>query len=163
IARQFARHSLTVGGDIRRNFRQDQTASNQQGTLLDDHHDENNAAVFVQDELRIGSRWLLNAGARWDDYFDTFGSTLIPRLGLIFLPRDRSAVKALYGRAFRAPNPFELYYDQNALSATLQPEQISTYELVWEERIAPGSQLTASAFEYRARDLISQRAGDSTI
>ena len=34
-------------------------------------------------------------------------------------------LKALYGRAFRAPNPFELYYDQSPTSTTLSPERIS--------------------------------------
>jgi iron complex outermembrane receptor protein len=106
---------------------------------------------------------LLNSGLRWDHYFDIFDSSLSPRVGLILLPRDRTAVKALYGRAFRAPNPYELYYDQHPLSATLKPEQITTYELVWEERLAAATQLTASAFEYRARDLISQIPGESGV
>jgi iron complex outermembrane receptor protein len=163
IEQEYRQHGLTAGGEFRANVRQNQTAENHTGKFLDDHRDEEIAALFIQDEWHLGRRVLLNAGVRWDHYFDTFDSALSPRLGLILFPRQRTTVKALYGRAFRAPNPYELYYDQNPLSATLKPEQITTYEVVWEERVAPAAQLTASAFEYRARDLISQVPGETEI
>ncbi len=157
------RHGLTLGGEFRDNLRQDQSAVDHTGVLLDDRRNTETAALFIEDEFRLNPHVLLNAGARWDHYFDTFGGTINPRLGLILLPRTGTALKALYGRAFRAPNPFELYYDQNALSAALQPERISTYELVFEQRVARSLQLTASAFSYRARDLIAQRKGSDTV
>ena len=163
IAHQFNRHGLTVGTEYRDNLRQHQYASDQIGSLLDDRRNMEVAALFVEDELRLGSKVLLNTGARWDHYFDTFGGTLNPRVGLIVLPRQGTAIKALYGRAFRAPNPFELYYDQSLLSTALQPERIATYELVLEQRLAPAFHVTSSVFEYRAKDLIAQRSGADTV
>jgi outer membrane receptor for ferrienterochelin and colicins len=163
VEQEYRAHGLTAGGHVRANFRQDQTAEDHTGLFLDDHRDEEIAALFLQDEWHLGRRVVLNAGVRWDHYFDTFDSALSPRLALILFPRQRTTIKALYGRAFRAPNPYELYYDQNPLSATLHPEQITTYEMVWEERVAAAMQLTASAFDYRARDLISQVPGETAI
>jgi iron complex outermembrane receptor protein len=163
IVRQFDHHGVTAGGEYRDNIKQDQSASDQTGTLLDDHRSSQIAALYAEDELHLGPRVLLNAGARWDHYFDTFGDTINPRLGLIVLPREGTALKALYGRAFRAPNPYELYYDQNALSATLAPERITTYEFIWEQRLNPLARVMASAFHYRASDLIAQRSGADTL
>jgi iron complex outermembrane receptor protein len=65
----------------------------------------------------------------------------------------------LHGRAFRAPNPYELYYSQEPLSLGLQPERIVAGELVWEQRVAPRAYLTVSAFQSRVADLITQRTG----
>jgi outer membrane receptor for ferrienterochelin and colicins len=120
--------------------------------------------VYAEDEFRISSKVLLNAGLRFDDYFAGFGSTVNPRMALIVSPLDTTTVKVLYGRAFRAPNPYELYYDENLLSATLGPERISTREIVAEQRIGARVQVTASLFQNHVRDLITQRSGsDETL
>jgi iron complex outermembrane receptor protein len=163
LVRQFDHHGLTVGVEYRDDFVQNQSAADETGTLLDDRRRSQTGAVYAEDEFRFGPRVLLNAGLRWDQYFSTFGGTVNPRVGLIVLPREGTAVKALYGRAFRAPNPFELYYDQNALSATLAPERITTYEVIWEQHLAAAVQVTASGFQYRARDLIAQHQGGDTL
>jgi len=81
------------------------------------------------------------------------------RFALIVTPVQGSTLKALYGRAFRAPNPFELYYDQNAISAQLKPEHINTAELIWEQRLTPRLQASASYFRNRVSGLIVQRSG----
>lgn len=161
--RQFDRHGLTAGAEYQHNFRQDQSAVNETGTLLDDRRGSKAGALYVEDEVRVTSRVLINAGLRWDHYFDAFGGTVNPRVGLIVMPVDGGALKVLYGQAFRAPNPFELYYDQNALSATLQPERIATSEIVWEQRVASQLRVTASAFHNHASDLIVQREGSDTL
>lgn len=163
LIRQFDRHGLTAGFEYRDNLKQDQAAEDETGILLDDHRQTEVAGLYLEDEFHLTPRVLLNAGLRWDHYFDTFGGTLNPRLGLIVSPSESSALKLLYGRAFRAPNPFELYYDQNALSEALKPERIVTYEAVWEQRLHETLRATATTFHYRARDLIAQATGGDTI
>jgi iron complex outermembrane receptor protein len=67
------------------------------------------------------------------DHYGTFGSTTNPRVALIYAPVETTAVKLIYGTAFRAPNNFELYYQvpgQQAANPDLKPETITTYELV---------------------------------
>ena len=159
LVRRFDRQNLTAGVEYRKNLRQDQFASDETGVLLDDHRHLQTAAAYVEDEVRLNPHLLVNGGLRWDDYSDTFGSTFSPRLGVILSPSESAAVKLLYGRAFRAPNPFELYYEQDPVSAALEPERITTHEVVWEQRLTRRVQLTTTAFHNRVRDLITQESG----
>jgi iron complex outermembrane receptor protein len=164
FGRQLNAHSLTVGTEYRYNLRQNQSARDETGLLLDDRRRSQTAALFVEDQYRVNARLVLNAGVRWDQYFGLFGSTINPRLAVIVTPYRSGTLKVLYGRAFRAPNPFELYYDQNAQSARLQPERINTGEVAWEQRVLPRLQVSASLFRSQVADLIVQRSGsDETI
>ncbi|MBJ7310813.1 TonB-dependent receptor [Rugamonas sp. CCM 8940] len=76
-------------------------------------------------------RWGLVYGGRLDDYSD-FGRHVSPRLGLVYRPQDDSAIKLLYGQAFRAPSAVELGGAQGSVlgNASLKPEVIDSYELV---------------------------------
>lgn len=159
--RQLGKHAFTLGAEHRHNLRQDQSAADETGQLLDDRRTSTIAAIYAEDEYRLNRRVTINAGLRWDQYFGTFGGTVNPRLALIVRPFERSTVKALYGRAFRAPNPFELYYDQSPESARLEPEQIDTYELALEHRLTPRLQALVSVFRNHVSELITQRAGST--
>lgn len=76
-------------------------------------------------------RWQLIYGGRIDDY-STFGSQTSPRLGMIWMPASDYSVKALYGKAFRAPNANELRGTNFALGSTdLKPETLDSYELAF--------------------------------
>jgi outer membrane receptor for ferrienterochelin and colicins len=157
--RRFDRHALTAGIEYRNHLRQNQWAADETGVVLDDRRGSQTLGIYAEDEFRINARVLLNGGVRFDDYFGGFGATVNPRVALIVSPLDATTLKVLYGRAFRAPNPYELYYDRSALSAALGPERISTREIVAEQRIGPRVQVTASLFQNEVRDLITQRSG----
>ena len=110
----------------------------------------------------------LNAGVR-DDYYDTFHNTVNPRAGLIYSPVGGTTLKLLYGRAFRAPNAFELNYDDGGSASKsnpdLDPETINTYELVLEQVLIKDLRLVASGFHYDIDNLIVQTIdpGDGLI
>jgi iron complex outermembrane receptor protein len=162
--RRFQRHALTAGIEYRNNLRQNQSAVDETGVLLDDRRSSQTVGLYAEDEFRITSKVLLNAGLRYDDYFEGFGSTVNPRVALITSPFEATTVKVLYGRAFRTPNPYELYYDKSPLSAELGPERISTREIVAEQRLGTRMQVTASLFQNHVTDLITQRSGsDETL
>jgi iron complex outermembrane receptor protein len=162
VVKWFARHRVSAGLEYRHNHQQDQMLEDETGVLLDDRRHSRTVAAYVEDEVRFHRRVLLTAGVRWDHYFETFGGTVNPRLALIVTPLDASVLKVLYGRAFRAPNPYELYYSRDPLSLSLNPERITTTEVVWEQQLDPRVQLTASAFVSRVSDLITQRSGSET-
>ncbi len=71
-------------------------------------------------------------GGRLDDY-DTFGSQITPRGGVIYLPTENSAIKALYGQGFKAPGSTYLFGNGMAFygNMDLEPETIDVYELVY--------------------------------
>ncbi len=80
----------------------------------------------------IKDRLYLLLGGRVDEYSD-FGRQLTPRGGLIYLPTDRSSVKALYGRGFKAGKGYELFGIMNYAKGDLniKPEVIDVYELIF--------------------------------
>jgi iron complex outermembrane receptor protein len=159
LVRRFDRNNLTTGVEYRKNLRLNQDARQGSAVLLDDRRRLETAAVYAEDEVRLNSHLIVNGGVRWDEYFDTFGGTLNPRLGVIVSPAPGAALKLLYGRAFRAPNPYELYYEQDAVSAALRPERIATRELAWEQHVTSRFQVTASLFNNRVRDVITREDG----
>jgi iron complex outermembrane receptor protein len=125
-------HRITLGGQYQDNFHQFQT-NYDIATYVSSDANTYQWALFLQDEFSITEQLTLNAGVRFD-YFSIFGSTVNPRLGLIYNPYRNSTVKLLYGTAFRAPNQFELNFIGAGIVASsgLQPEKLETVELIFE-------------------------------
>ncbi len=66
------------------------------------------------------------------DHYDDFGNQYTPRVGIIYLPTENSAIKTLYGRGFRAATAMEMA--GNALAKgneEIEPETIDCYELIY--------------------------------
>jgi iron complex outermembrane receptor protein len=154
------RHRVTGGAEYRDNFRLDQGAFDvgSGAVYLDDRRASHDAAVFVEDQYAMHDRLLLNAGIRTDRY-QGFGSTTNPRLALIFKPAPKTAVKAMWGTAFRAPTAYELHYsngDSFVANPDLSPERIRTGEVVVERYFGDRYRIMASVYDSRVRDLITQ-------
>ena len=153
------KHRITAGFELRDNLRQDQQNYDVQPywPYFDQQRSSWLAAVYAQDEFSLASKFLLNLGIRHDQY-STFGGTTNPRLALIYQPQEATALKFLYGTAFRAPNVYELYLQSNSQipNPELRPESISTSEIVLERTLKPHLQLAASGYYTRIDGLISQ-------
>ncbi len=112
--------------------------------------------LSVQDEWRFAKDWELTAGIRYDRYSD-FGSTVNPRLALVWNTTDQVTSKLLYGSAFRAPRVAELAFINNPTvlgNPDLDPEEIQTLELAFEYRPDLRFSSTLNLFAYRAEQLI---------
>jgi outer membrane cobalamin receptor len=155
------RNTLTIGTEYRNNFRQDQFNYDDQPFVeyLDDRRSSTNWALYVQDEVALHRKLLLNVGLRHDHY-DTFGGTTNPRAGLIYNPFPKTALKVLYGQAFRAPNAYELFWQQQGVAQSnpsLRPETNKTSELVLEQYLGPHLRVAAVGFHYGINGLITQQ------
>ena len=156
----FEKHTAILGFEYIDNIHQDQQNYNEQpySLFLDDDRRSSNWAFYAQDEFVIHKRLTLNAGIRWD-HFQTFGNTINPRLALIYKPFDNSIVKFIYGSAFRAPNSYELYYNDGGSTAKassgLEPETIRTYEIVYEQYWGEHFNSSVSGFHYEIKNLVS--------
>ena len=154
------RHTIILGGEYRGDIHQDQKNYNVQpyALYLDDRRSGDNWALYTQGDFVLHDRVILNLGVRWD-HFNTFGSTINPRLALIYKPFEKTVFKFMYGEAFRAPNAYELYYSDSGLTAkasnSLRPESIRTYEIAYEQRIFEHLSGTVTGFYYDIKDLIS--------
>lgn len=160
----FDQHKIVGGVEYIRDSRLDQVNFDVAPRRLNLKDDQVNDkyGLYLQDEVRLRKDWLVNAGVRYDHY-STFGGTVNPRLALIYQPAPDNNIKLIYGRAFRAPNAYELYYSNNILGAqqkgntALRPETIDTYELAWDKAWNQNWQSHLGVFHYHIDDLISQQ------
>jgi len=147
------RHRLTAGGEVRRNLRLEQgvtdTLAFRQSSWV--------TAGFLQGEFHVAERVTLYAGGRYDHY-DTFGGTFNPRVVLVAEPATGTYLKGMYGRAFRAPSAYELYYEDGNVTQKsaldLEPERLETFEVAFERRVRPGLRATVSVYYTRGENLI---------
>ncbi|WP_095959460.1 TonB-dependent receptor domain-containing protein [Corallococcus macrosporus] len=123
-----------------------------------------NVGLFAQDQWTVVNALTLTFGVRMDatqlPTVDASGAidgtrfvtTFNPRVGLVFAATDALVLKALYGRAFRAPTLQELVeripdteYNQGRFEGNprLQPSTVDTFEL--------GADLIQSAGDARVR------------
>jgi iron complex outermembrane receptor protein len=122
-------------------------------------------SAFLQDEFQFSKNLFVTVGIRRDNY-STVGSSTNPRGAIVYHPLKNSTIKFLYGEAFRAPNPYEMMYEdsstQHIRSRNLQPEKIRTEELVLEHRFSDEVFVVASLYEYRVNDLIDTKMNDDS-
>ncbi len=137
------RHTLTLGGEFRDDFEQSQS-------LIGVSTSRMSHGVYLEGNFEVVTNLHFTAGARYDQY-GSYDPTVNPRLALIWNPFEHSTLKAIYGTAFRAPNFFELSGSPNQ---GLQPEEIRTYELVYEQGIGNHLRSSVSGFYNRIDDVI---------
>jgi iron complex outermembrane receptor protein len=160
----FGRQTLTAGAEFINNIRQDQTSyyENPPLLLLDSDRSSTQHAIYAQDEIQLSSWLILNGGLRYDAYEDFL--RLSPRGAVIVMPSSAQSIKYLYGRAFRAPNAYELndaYFGEAV--KRLRPESIDTHELVWERYTNDWLRTSVSTYWYKADQLITLLPDDQTL
>lgn len=113
--------------------------------------------VYAQDEWRITDKLSATAGLRYD-YNHWIDSRLSPRGALIWQATQEITLKALYGRAFRAPNSYERDYTDNVSQVAnpgLRGEMIDTAELVADYFPVPSLNLRANVYAWDIQNLIT--------
>ena len=113
--------------------------------------------LFAQEERKLSDRWKLDLGLRFD--FSSYRqSFLSPRAALIYQPSSDWTYKFLYGRGFRNPSAFELFFDDGGRSGApnpdARPEKADTIEVDVERRLGKRMNLVAAAYGYRLRDFL---------
>jgi outer membrane receptor protein involved in Fe transport len=158
------RHTVIVGIEYRDNMSEDQDAhyatDPPEYTLLDDRSSRV-IGLFAQSETELRSDLLLTVGLRYDRYQGSAKDALNPRFALIYSLDGGGTIKGMYGEAFRAPNPYERYYNrEQANQPPLDVETIETYEVAYETVLAGDYQLAISGYHYVVEGLITQTVTD---
>ena len=148
-------HSLITGVNLTRehNTRKTRTALNMPTTLLNPNPDDvftgvittspivgdvtaNSQAVYLFDTAKLGKKWELNGGLRWDRFdADGITTTGIPvsrvdrmlsvRAGAVFKPLPQGSVYASYGTSL---NPSLEGLSYNTANTVIDPEKTYTVE-----------------------------------
>jgi outer membrane receptor for ferrienterochelin and colicins len=150
--RLWDRHILTFGAEYRDDFRQERRVTGQPLVF----QERQSHGVYAQGDFAVATNLHFNGGVRYDRYGD-FDPAFNPRLALIYNPVEKSTLKAIYGTAFRVPNFLELAISPPG--QLLQPENITSYELVYEQEIGRHVRSSLSGFYNQMDDLIVLNSG----
>ena len=118
--------------------------------------DRKNQYLFFQDAWHFSNDWELTYGVRYDHYSD-FGSTVNPRLALVWSTSHNLITKFLYGEAFRAPSFVETRNANNPVALgnpNLEPEELKSYELAFDYQYSYQLHIDANLFFYEWDDII---------
>ena len=113
-------------------------------------------AFFVQDEKALSAHWSLNLGARYD--LSIYRTNFIsPRAALIYQPTEKWSYKFLFGRSFRNPSSFQLFYGDGFFAVAnpaLRPESADTFEVDVERKLGRHMNLLAAVYSYRLNSFL---------
>ena len=118
--------------------------------------------AYLQMKWRPGADWHITLGTRYD-YNTIYGGTHNPRLGLVYRPDDRQAVKLLYGEAYIAPSYFDRYETWfleeygHIQNPDLQPETMRTVELNYARNWSGLLETSISLYHNHVENLIVRR------
>jgi len=158
------RQVVTAGAEFIGNIAQHQEFGyvNPVVPVLEVNRSSSQQAVYADDEVKLARWFIVNSGLRFDRY-ENF-TNVTPRAGLIVTSSATQSFKYLYGRAFRAPNEYELnsFYFGDSVEG-LRPETIGTQELVWERYTDDWLRTSVSTYRYRADRLITLVPDASTF
>jgi outer membrane receptor for ferrienterochelin and colicins len=158
--RLWERHVITLGAEYRNDFQQDARVFDASTPDEGSHTRTNRQSYgfYFQGDFAVLTNLHLNGGVRYDQYGE-FDPAFNPRLALIYHPWEKSTFKAIYGTAFRAPNFTEL---SDPRFQDIKPEEITGYELVYEQEIGRHLRSSVSGFYNQMSDLIVFDSGSFT-
>ncbi|QRN96443.1 TonB-dependent receptor [Archangium violaceum] len=158
LAQLFKGNRLTVGLEGQGQLRVEQESFGPEGEAPMPGRQRVLLSAYVLDEWRPHPRLSISAGLRLDKYLDLDTTPLTPRLAVIGRPYDKGLTKLVIGRAFRAPNVYELDYQDYGFTqraaGSLEPETITTYELEHSHDLTNELRLTVAAYDNRISNLV---------
>lgn len=152
-------HKLMLGLEAQENIRTNQAtlALADPANNIDVPKSGYRVGVYLQDEWRIDDKWTATLGLRADRDSGRSLQTS-PRVALIWQATVGTTLKALAGRARRAPNVFESDYDDGRTQVrnpTLKGEFVDTVELVADHRLSRDLTLRGSVYQWTMHDLVT--------
>ncbi len=119
------------------------------------NHLNRSLGLLFQDEKKLSSEWRLDLGLRYD--LSAYGNNFLSPRGALLYQHSEWAVKFLYGRSFRNPSAYQLFYSDGLAvegNPNLRPETGNTVEVDVERKLGKRMNLQASAYGYRLRDFL---------
>lgn len=133
---------------------------------LDDDHMQHHQRAYLQDVIQIGERFRIQLSGRLDRHPLLDDLQISPRGSLVVRIAEGQSVRAVVGKAFRAPSFLESYLEvQNATpvpavsawgvgNTSLAPESITSYELGYTNQATDFFALELNAYFNLVKDAI---------
>jgi outer membrane receptor for ferrienterochelin and colicins len=154
-----ANDRMVIGSEFQDHLRSDYIASYGSTQIFSGDGPFSVISAYAQNEFQWSENLSITGGIRYDHY-TTCGATVSPRLAVIWNEREGGAIKFLVGRAFRAPNFYEMNYIDPASefkdNPLLTPEIITTWEVALEQRLSDQVHASVSFYRYAMSNLIDQ-------
>jgi len=158
---QLGSHHLTVGGQVQDLLQVKQRSFEDApggAEYFANDTKEIISSAYVVDDWAPSPRIRANLGVRADDYGNSFGLTVNPRLAVIAHPYAAGNTKLLVGRAFRAPSVYERFYNDGGATqdqaGPLSPETIVSGEIEHAHAIGDELQIVAAAFAEQLDNMV---------
>ena len=133
-------------------------------------------ALFVELGVPLSSTFDLQLAVRYEDYGDSIGDTVDPKIAGIFRPNDRFTLRGSYSTSFRAPSLFQTNGGSTSLNQIsdplnpglnfaavrssanpeLQPEESDAYNIGMSFEIAEDLTLDLDYWAFEFTDVIIQ-------
>jgi len=152
---------ITLGAELRMDLRALQNAfgvAPQNSLLLRVNRLDQSVGIFAQQEWELSRHWGVNLGARFDRSW-LKGNAVSPRVAVIYKPSDQTNLKLMYGRGFRHPSTYDMFYDDGVTETgnpSLRSETTDAYEFDLEHTFARRLRASASAYHYQIHKLVEQ-------
>jgi outer membrane receptor for ferrienterochelin and colicins len=148
------RFHLLLGADAIQGLRnQQEDHDTDVGSDLNINNSFNTWGLFAEGNWKVVDWLSVSGGVRLNDT-QRVGFDVAPRLAFILTPTHEDTIKLLYGRAFRTPNLYEMFYaipDSNVPNPRLQSEISDTYEVLWERRDDSGWRLSLGPYYWETQ------------
>ncbi len=146
-------NTLTLGMDLR----------HQGGQVFTEAYagewDKAEAAVFAHDEQILLNRLILTLGARYNRD-ELAGGEFCPQFGLVYHLNEKTILRGLINKGFRAPQLNELYIFPPH-NEHLAAEKVWNYELGLDRVFRPGIAVDLAAYRMDGTNLIEMAPNDS--
>lgn len=176
---------VTVGGEFQDDFKAEQGGTSAGGVSAGVTTAPLNYLSPINRSFQVGAGYgsidftpvrqlKVTGGARYD-YYSNFGGSLNPRVAVVYKPYEGGNLKAMFGKAFRAPSVYEHYYSSpsqlpgdcaqvdpktSCLSqAALKPESVYSAELELSHRFSPTLSATLAGYTNYITDIVSLVGG----
>jgi iron complex outermembrane receptor protein len=133
--------------------------------LIDINNSLNWWALYAQDEYTPVEWLTLVAGLRMDK-IQRFEPLFDPRFAAIITPSKTDCFKLMYGRAFREPNLYEMFYSSpgaNAPNPYLKPEINDTFEATWDHDYGQGWHTEAGYYLWQMKNSLGEGTLDDAL
>lgn len=161
-----SKNSVILGGNYRLNIAE--------SDLIDQDHQQNLIAGYIQDEFKPSERLAFTVGLRYDIH-PLVKEQLSPRANLLISPFKEHYLRLSYGTAFRSPSFIESYlYENSDISSMISPllppntivvqargnsellpEKITSYEIGYQALLSPKFRAKVDLFYNNLEDFIA--------